>query len=64
MAGILLDQARGFVLGKQGSDWHAFNHSHLNRADAQTSTMRMDPQLFNEIVAALQTAGVHNPVLH
>lgn len=64
MAGIPPDQARGFVLGKQGSDWHVFNQSHLNRPDAQTNPMRMDPQTFNEIVSALQSAGIQNPVIH
>jgi hypothetical protein len=64
MAAIPLDQARGFVLGKQGSDWHIFNQSHLNRADAQTNTLHMDPQTFNAIVSALQGAGVQNPILH
>lgn len=64
MAGIPRDQARGFVLSKQGSDWHVFNQSHLNLPDGQTNTMRMDPQAFNEIVSALQAAGVRNPVIH
>ncbi len=64
MAGIPPDQARGFVLAKQGSDWHVFNQSHLNRPDAQTNTLWMDSQLFNEIVSALQGAGVQNPILH
>jgi hypothetical protein len=64
MAGIPPDQARGFVLAKQGSDWHVFNQSHLNRADAQANPMRMDGHLFNEIVSALQRAGVQNPVIH
>jgi hypothetical protein len=64
MAGIPLDQARGFVLGKQGSDWHVLNQSHLNRHDAQTNTMRMDPQTFQTILSALQGAGVQKPVLH
>jgi len=64
MTGIPPDQARGFVLAKQGSDWHVFNQSHLNQPDAQTNTMRMDGQLFNAIVSALQAAGVQNPVIH
>ncbi|SRR6266536_2241590 len=64
MAGIPPDQARGFVLAKQGSYWHVFNQSHLNRPDAQANTMRMDGQLFNEIVSALQGAGVHNLVIY
>jgi hypothetical protein len=64
MAGIPLAEARGFVLGKQGNDWHVFNQSHLNRPDAQPNTMRMELQLFNEIILALQTAGVQNPVIH
>ncbi len=64
MAGFPLDQTRGFLLGKQGSDWHVFNQSHLNRPDAQTNTMRMDGQLFHEIISALQAAGVSNPVIH
>jgi hypothetical protein len=64
MAGIPPDQARGFVLGKQGSDWHVFNQSHLNRPDAQANTTRMDPQTFNEIVSALQGAGVQKPLVH
>jgi hypothetical protein len=64
MAGIPPDEARGFVLAKQGSDWHVFNQSHLNRADAQANTMRMDPQLFNAIATALRGAGVSNLVTH
>lgn len=62
MAGIPLDQARGFVLAKQASDWHVFNQSHLNLLDGQA--MRMDAQVFSEIVAALQAAGVQHPVVH
>ncbi len=54
----------GFVLGKQGSDWHIGNLSHLNRPDAQANAMRMAPQRFNEIVTALQGVGVRNPILH
>jgi hypothetical protein len=64
MAGIPPDQARGFILAKQGTNWHIANQSHLNQPDAQANTMRMDGQLFNEIVSALQTAGVQNPVIH
>jgi RNA polymerase sigma factor (sigma-70 family) len=56
--------ARGFVVGKQGADWHIFNRSHLNSPDAQANSMQMEPQLFNEIVSALQGAGVQNPVIH
>lgn len=63
MARIPLDQARGFVLAKQGSDWHVFNQSHLNRPDAQTNTVQMDGQLFNAIISALQAAGVQNLVV-
>ena len=64
MAGIPPDQARGFVLGKQGNDWHVINSSHLNRADGQPNTMHMAPQTFNDIVSALQNAGVQNPIVH
>jgi len=64
MAGIPLDQARGFVIAIQGNNWHLFNQSHLNQRDAQTNTMRMDEQLFNDIVAALQVAGVSTPIVH
>jgi hypothetical protein len=64
MAGIPKDDARGFALVKQGNDWHVFNQSHLNRVDGQSNTMRMNPQTFNDIVSALQTAGVQNPVIH
>src|SRR5262249_46802634 len=64
MAGIPPDQARGFALGKQGSDWHVYNQSHLNSPDGQTNTTRMDPQMFNQIVTALGGAGVLNPVIH
>jgi hypothetical protein len=64
MAGVPPDQARGFVVAKQGGDWHVFNQSHLNLPDAQTNTMRMDGKLFNEIVSALLGAGVQNPVIH
>ncbi len=63
MAGGPPGQARGFVLAKQGSDWHVFNQSHLNRPDAQANTMQMDGQLFNAIVSALQAAGVRNLVV-
>jgi hypothetical protein len=64
MAGIPPDEARGFVLGKQGNDWHVLNQSHLNRPDGQANTMRMDPQAFNEIIFALQGAGVLTPLTH
>lgn len=64
MAGIPRDQARGFVLGRQGSDWHLFNQSHLNRPESQPNPMRMETLLFNEIVVALQGAGLQNPVIH
>lgn len=64
MAGIPPDEARGFVLARQGSDWHVYNLSHLNRVDGQSDTMRMDEQTFNALVGALQTAGVHNQVIH
>jgi hypothetical protein len=46
------------------SAWHLINQSHLNQPDAQSNTMRMDPQTFNEIVSALQAAGLRNPVIH
>jgi hypothetical protein len=64
MAGIPPDQARRFVLGKQGSDWHVINHSHLNRADAQANTMRMDDRLFNAIVSALglRVSGIRSSI--
>src|SRR5437879_2485677 len=29
MAGVSPSEARGFVLGRQGSDWHVYNQSHL-----------------------------------
>lgn len=64
MAGIPRDEARGFLLGRQGSDWHVLNQSHLNRPDAQPNTMRMAPTSFVNVVQALQTAGVANPVIH
>ncbi|MHB1425395.1 MAG: hypothetical protein ACYC3I_19670 [Gemmataceae bacterium] len=64
MAGIPPDQARGFLLAKQGSGWHVSNQSHLNQPDAQANTMRMDGQLFAAIVSALQVAGVQNSVIH
>jgi hypothetical protein len=64
MAGIPRDQARGFLLAKQGGDWHVSNLSHLNQPDAQANTLQMDGRLFNEIVSALLAAGVQNPVIH
>jgi hypothetical protein len=64
MVGIPLGDARGFVLRKQGSDWHALNQSHLNQADAQASTMRMASSTFDDIVAAIQRAGVLPPIIH
>ena len=60
MAGILHDDARGFVLGKRGTDWDVVNQSHLNRADGQANTMRMLPRTFDDIVAALQAVGIQN----
>ncbi len=63
MAGIPSDQARGFILAKKGSDWRVFNQSHLNRPDAQANSMQMEGQLFNEIVSALQGAGVQNLII-
>jgi hypothetical protein len=62
MAGIPADQARGFVLAKHGKDWHVFNQSHLNLPDA--NSLGMDAMLFQEIVSALQVAGVKNLVIH
>jgi hypothetical protein len=64
MAGIPPDQARGFVLGKQGNNWHVINLSHLNWLDGQANALQMDPLTFTEIVLALQRAGVQNPVVH
>jgi hypothetical protein len=64
MAGIPADQARGFMIGKQGNDWHIINGSHLNVPDGQPNGMHMAPQTFNEIVTALQAAGVQNPIVH
>jgi hypothetical protein len=64
MAGIPPDQTRGFVLAKHGGDWHVFNQSHLNSLDARANLMRMDGQLYHEIVSALQVAGVRNAVIH
>src|SRR5215204_4639653 len=51
MAGIPRDQARGFVLAKQGGVWQVINQSHLNRPDGQTNSTRMDPQTFADIVS-------------
>jgi hypothetical protein len=64
MAGVSPSEARGFILGKQGSDWHVYNQSHLNRVDGQSNTVQMAPQTFNGIVTALQAAGAHNPAVH
>jgi hypothetical protein len=64
MAGIPVDQARGFIIAKQANIWHVFNQSHLNRPDAQSNTMRMDGQLFSEIMSALQVAGLQSPIIH
>ena len=64
MAGIPPGQARGFVVGKQGGDWHVINQSHLNRPDGQANPIRMDDALFAEIVTALEAAGARNPVIH
>jgi hypothetical protein len=63
MAGIAAADARGFVLGRQGADWHIINLSHLNQADSQANTMQMAPQTLSAIVTALQVAGVQNPVV-
>jgi hypothetical protein len=63
MAGIPLDQARGFALLKDVNDWHLFNQSHLNHRDGQANAMQMAPATFQEVLAALQIAGVHNPVI-
>lgn len=63
MAGVPFAHARGFALGKSGSDWLLFNQSHLNRPDGQANTMQMAPQTFLEVVAALQAAGVTNPIV-
>ena len=64
MAGIPHADARGFVLGKQGNDWHLFNQSHLNQPDGQANVMQMAPQTFLDIVDALRAAGAANPVVH
>jgi hypothetical protein len=64
MVGIPLEDARGFVLRKQGSDWHALNQSHSNQAEGQANTMRMASSTFDDIVAAIQRAGVLPPIIH
>lgn len=64
MAGIPSDQARGFILMKRGNNRHIINQSYLNKVDGQIPNMQMDPRTFNEIVFALRTAGVQNPVIH
>lgn len=64
MAGFALDETRGFVLGKQGGDWHVLNLSHLNQPDGQSNPMRMAPPSFDDVVAALQAAGVQSPIIH
>jgi hypothetical protein len=63
MAGIPIDEARGFILARQGHDWLLINQSHLNRADGQANSMQMDPQTVGDIVAALKGAGVPNPLI-
>ena len=63
MAGIPLDKARGLSLTKVGNDWHLFNQSHLNRPDGQANPIQMDPVTFQEILAALRTAGMQNLVI-
>jgi hypothetical protein len=63
MAGVPLDQARGFAVSKLGGAWQVFNQSHLNRPDGQPNTMQMSPLTFTEILAALQSAGIHNPAV-
>lgn len=64
MAGVPPDQARGFILGITGNDWHVINGSHLNQADGQANSVNMDPRTFNEIITALQAAGIQNPIIH
>jgi hypothetical protein len=64
MAGIPPNQARGFVLGKQGNDWHVVNGSHLNQPDGQPNGTQMAPQTFQEILIALQNTGVKHPIVH
>ena len=44
MSGIPFDDAKGFVLGKQGADWHVFNQSHLNRVDSQRVRCEWPPR--------------------
>ncbi len=63
LAGIPVDQARGFALGMPGGQWLIINSSHLNSVDGQANTMRMAPQTFKDVVSALQAAGVRNPVV-
>lgn len=57
MAGVPSGQARGFALTKQGNDWLVRNQSHLNAPDGQPNPTRMNPQTFDEVVAALRAAG-------
>jgi hypothetical protein len=64
MAGFDLSQTRGFVLAIQGTKWHVINQSHPNQTDAESNPMRMESLLFQEVVAALQNAGILNPILH
>src|SRR5262249_38690786 len=57
MAGVPPGQARGVVLTKQGNDWLVRNQSPLNAAAGQPTSTRMNPQTFDETVAALRAAG-------
>jgi hypothetical protein len=63
MAGVPLDQARGFAISKPAGVWQVFNQSHLNHPDGQPNTMQMSPSTLTDVLAALQLAGIQNPVV-
>jgi len=63
MAGFLIPQVRGFVLefDSANGQWRVMNRSHLNLPDG--NGMRMDSGAFDEVVRALENAGLLNPAI-
>jgi hypothetical protein len=61
---LVLVQARGFALGKQGGVWHLHNLSHLNQADGQANAMQMSAATFGAVESSLRAAGMTNLVAH
>jgi len=58
LVGLPQSECRGFVITKTIGSYSAVNFSHLNGPQGQPGSLLMPPSIFNDIVKALQAAGL------